>query len=164
MTDPEFADATYIEPITPEIVEKIIIREKPDALLPTAGRPDGAQHRRCPFIISGVLAKHGVLMIGANADAIRKGEDRQLFKDAMEKIGLDMPISGVAHTLAEASDIASRIGDVSAHHPARVHHGRDRRRHRLQPRGIRGDREARARSFAGERGADRGIAAGLEGI
>jgi carbamoyl-phosphate synthase large subunit len=109
MTDPEFADATYIEPITPEIVEKIIVREKPDALLPTLGGQT-ALNTAMSLYNSGVLEKHGVLMIGANADAIRKGEDRQLFKDAMEKIGLDMPISGVAHTLAEASDIAARIG------------------------------------------------------
>jgi carbamoyl-phosphate synthase large subunit len=109
MTDPEFADATYIEPITPEIVEKIIIREKPDALLPTLGGQT-ALNTAMSLYNSGVLEKHGVLMIGANADAIRKGEDRQLFKDAMEKIGLDMPISGVAHTLAEAGEIAARIG------------------------------------------------------
>jgi carbamoyl-phosphate synthase large subunit len=109
MTDPEFADATYIEPITPEIVEKIIIREKPDALLPTLGGQT-ALNTAMSLYNNGVLAKHGVQMIGANADAIRKGEDRQLFKEAMEKIGLDMPVSGVAHTLDEARDIASRIG------------------------------------------------------
>ena len=109
MTDPEFADATYIEPITPEIVEKIIIREKPDALLPTLGGQT-ALNTAMSLYNSGVLEKYGVKMIGANADAIRKGEDRQLFKDAMEKIGLDMPISGVAHTMAEAHDIAAKIG------------------------------------------------------
>ena len=109
MTDPEFADATYIEPITPEIVEKIIIREKPDALLPTLGGQT-ALNTAMSLYNSGVLEKHGVLMIGANADAIKKGEDRQLFKDAMEKIGLDMPISGVAHTMEEARQIAERIG------------------------------------------------------
>src|SRR6201996_1978912 len=108
MTDPEFADATYIEPITPEIVEKIIIREKPDALLPTLGGQT-ALNTAMSLYNSGVLAKHGVKMIGANADAIKKGEDRQLFKEAMLKIGLDMPLSGVAHNMEEAREIAARI-------------------------------------------------------
>jgi carbamoyl-phosphate synthase large subunit len=109
MTDPEFADRTYIEPITPEIVEKIIIREKPDALLPTLGGQT-ALNTAMSLYESGVLDKHGVKMIGANAEAIKKGEDRQLFKDAMIKIGLDMPLSGVAHTMEEGRDIAARIG------------------------------------------------------
>jgi carbamoyl-phosphate synthase large subunit len=109
MTDPEFADRTYIEPITPEIVEKIIIREKPDALLPTLGGQT-ALNTAMALYESGVLDKHGVQMIGANAQAIKKGEDRQLFKEAMEKIGLDMPISGVAHTIEEARQISERIG------------------------------------------------------
>jgi carbamoyl-phosphate synthase large subunit len=109
MTDPEFADRTYIEPITPEIVEKIIIREKPDALLPTLGGQT-ALNTAMSLYESGVLAKYGVQMIGANADAIKKGEDRQLFKEAMEKIGLDMPLSGTAHTMAEAQEVAARIG------------------------------------------------------
>jgi carbamoyl-phosphate synthase large subunit len=109
MTDPEFADRTYIEPITPEIVEKIIIREKPDALLPTLGGQT-ALNTAMSLYESGVLKKHGVQMIGANADAIKKGEDRQLFKDAMVKIGLDMPLSGVAHTLEEARQVAEKIG------------------------------------------------------
>jgi len=109
MTDPEFADRTYIEPITPEIVEKIIIREKPDALLPTLGGQT-ALNTAMALYESGVLARHNVQMIGANADAIKKGEDRQLFKEAMVKIGLDMPLSGTAHTLDEARDVAAKIG------------------------------------------------------
>ena len=109
MTDPEFADRTYIEPITPEIVEKIIIREKPDALLPTLGGQT-ALNTAMALYESGVLDRHGVLMIGANAEAIKKGEDRQLFKEAMQKIGLDMPLSGTAHTIEEARDVAARIG------------------------------------------------------
>src|SRR3984885_11129608 len=109
MTDPEFADRTYIEPITPEIVEKIIAREKPDALLPTLGGQT-ALNTAMSLYNSGVLKKYNVQMIGANADAIKKGEDRQLFKDAMEKIGLDMPISGVAHTIDEARQGANKIG------------------------------------------------------
>jgi carbamoyl-phosphate synthase large subunit len=111
MTDPEFADRTYIEPITPEIVEKIIVREKPDALLPTLGGQT-ALNTAMSLFNSGVLEKHGVQMIGANADAIKKGEDRQLFKDAMVKIGLDMPFSGTAHTMDEARAVAAKIGTL----------------------------------------------------
>jgi carbamoyl-phosphate synthase large subunit len=109
MTDPEFADRTYVEPITPEIVEKIIIKEKPDVLLPTLGGQTALNtamelHRR------GILEKHGVRMIGAKPDAIEKGEDRLAFKNAMLKIGLDMPQSGVAHTMEEAHVIREEIG------------------------------------------------------
>jgi carbamoyl-phosphate synthase large subunit len=95
MTDPEFAARTYIEPITPDMVERIIIKEKPDALLPTLG---GQTALNCAMALvrNGVLEKHGVKLIGANAAAIHKGEDRQAFKEAMLKIGLDMPHSGTA--------------------------------------------------------------------
>jgi len=111
MTDPEFAHRTYIEPITPEIVEKIIIKEKPDVLLPTLGGQTAlntamALHR------AGTLEKHGVRMIGAKPDAIEKGEDRLLFKNAMLKIGLDLPKSGVAHTIEEARKVAEEIGTM----------------------------------------------------
>ena len=109
MTDPEFAHRTYIEPITPEIVEKIIIREKPDALLPTLGGQT-ALNTSMDLFKSGTLEKHGVKMIGANAEAIDKGEDRHLFKEAMEKIGLDMPRSGIARTKEEAREVADEIG------------------------------------------------------
>ena len=109
MTDPEFADGTYIEPITPEAVEKIIEREKPDALLPTLGGQTGLNTAMALWR-SGVLQKHGVEMIGAKAEAIEKGEDRLKFKEAMQKIGLDLPVSGVAHTLDEAREITKKIG------------------------------------------------------
>ncbi len=109
MTDPEFAFRTYIEPITPKVVEKIIIREKPDALLPTLGGQT-ALNTSMSLFKSGALDKHNVRMIGANADAIDKGEDRQRFKDAMLKIGLDVPQSGTAHTMEEARAIAEVIG------------------------------------------------------
>ncbi|MFN6046241.1 MAG: carbamoyl-phosphate synthase large subunit [Verrucomicrobiota bacterium] len=109
MTDPEFAHRTYIEPITPEVVEKIIIREKPDALLPTLGGQT-ALNTSMSLFKSGTLDKHGVRMIGANADAIDKGEDRQRFKEAMLKIGLDLPLSGTAHTMEEARKVAEEIG------------------------------------------------------
>ncbi|MES2980744.1 MAG: carbamoyl-phosphate synthase large subunit [Verrucomicrobiota bacterium] len=111
MTDPEFAHRTYIEPITPEVVEKIIIREKPDALLPTLGGQT-ALNTSMSLFKSGVLEKYGVRMIGANAEAIDKGEDRHLFKEAMEKIGLDMPRSGIARTMEEAKKVADEIGTL----------------------------------------------------
>jgi carbamoyl-phosphate synthase large subunit len=109
MTDPEFADATYIEPVTPEAVEKIIEKEKPDALLPTLGGQTGLNTAMALWR-SGVLQKHGVEMIGAKAEAIEKGENRLKFKEAMQKIGLDLPVSGVAHTLDEAREVAKMIG------------------------------------------------------
>src|SRR4029434_4913201 len=108
MTDPEFADRTYIEPITPECVEKIIARETQElqrlgnpgklVLLPTLGGQT-ALNTAMALFRSGVLDKYGVEMIGANAKAIERGEDRQVFKDLMISIGLDVPISGTAHTL-----------------------------------------------------------------
>ena len=109
MTDPEFADRTYIEPITAAVVEKIIEKEKPDALLPTLGGQT-ALNTAMELVRSGFLEKAGVRLIGANAEAIEKGEDRLLFKEAMIRIGLDMPHSGVAHTLEEAHAIALEIG------------------------------------------------------
>ena len=111
MTDPEFAHRTYIEPITPEIVEKIIIKEKPDALLPTLGGQT-ALNTAMSLHRAGILEKHNVRMIGAKADAIEKGEDRLLFKNAMLKIGLDLPQSGVAHTVEEGRKIAEEIGTL----------------------------------------------------
>jgi len=119
MTDPEFADRTYIEPITPECVEKILAREVAElkrlgvtgklALLPTLGGQTAlntamALHR------SGALATYDVEMIGANAGAIERGEDRQIFKDLMLSIGLDVPISGTAHNMEEARAVGERIG------------------------------------------------------
>ena len=108
MTDPEFAHRTYVEPITPEIVEKIIIKEKPDALLPTLGGQT-ALNTAMSLHRAGILEKHNMRMIGAKADAIEKGEDRLLFKNAMLKIGLDLPQSGVAHTMEEANVISDEI-------------------------------------------------------
>ena len=119
MTDPEFADRTYIEPITPEAVEKIIVREKAEmarlgatgklVLLPTLGGQT-ALNTAMKLHHSGALERHGVEMIGAKADAIQRGEDRQVFKDLMLSIGLDVPISGTAHNLEEARAVAERIG------------------------------------------------------
>lgn len=109
MTDPEFAAKTYVEPITPEVVQRIIEKEEPDALLPTLGGQT-ALNTAMDLFRSGYLEKSGVRMIGANAEAIDKGEDRLLFKQAMEKIGLDMPRSGIAHTMDEGFAIAEEIG------------------------------------------------------
>jgi carbamoyl-phosphate synthase large subunit len=109
MTDPETADRTYIEPITWEVVEKIIAVERPDALLPTLGGQT-ALNTAMALHEHGVLTKYGVEMIGANADVIDKAEDRQRFKDAMLKIGVDVPKSRVVHSLAEALDALPDIG------------------------------------------------------
>ena len=112
MTDPEFADRTYIEPVTPEVVEKIIIKEKPHALLPTLGGQTGL-NTAMELVRQGILEKHGVKLIGANAEAIEKGEDRLAFKEAMIKIGLDLPQSGVAHTIEEGREISKQIAEIT---------------------------------------------------
>lgn len=109
MTDPDMADATYVEPITPEVVARIIEKERPDAVLPTMG---GQTALNCALALfnDGTLDKFGVKMIGANADAIDKAEDRQRFREAMDKIGLESARSGVAHTLDEAVAVLERTG------------------------------------------------------
>ena len=109
MTDPERADATYIEPLTVDSLTAIIEKERPDALLPTLGGQT-ALNLAMELHRAGVLAKFGVEMIGANADAIDRAEDRNLFKAAMTRLGLDLPRSGSAHSLEEAKAIADRIG------------------------------------------------------
>ena len=109
MTDPEMANRTYIEPLTPEMVEKVIAKEKPDALLPTMGGQT-ALNIAVSLAKSGVLEKYGVELIGAKLPAIEKAEDRLLFKQAMEKIGVPMCPSGIANNLEEAKAIAKEIG------------------------------------------------------
>src|SRR6201996_9442857 len=109
MTDPELADATYIEPITPAFVAKIIEKERPDALLPTMGGQT-ALNTALALESQGVLAKFGVEMIGANAAVIDKAEDRQKFRDAMDHLGLESPKSHVAHTLEEANEGLDFVG------------------------------------------------------
>ncbi len=109
MTDPEMADRTYIEPITTEILEKVIEKERPDALLPTLGGQTGL-NVSVALYESGVLQKYGVQMIGAKYEAIKKGEDRNLFKESMKRIGLDLPRSGLAYSLKEALEVAKGIG------------------------------------------------------
>ena len=186
MTDPELADATYIEPITPEVVAKIIARERPDALLPTMGGQT-ALNTALSLRRMGVLERYNVEMIGADAHAIDKAEDRALFREAMKKIGLETPKSMLANaTVPEGrgpqaprgrargaegfrytrhgrrarrarNAVEPRRGRPQAalyrprhggrragarpcrparHHPPVLHHGRHRRRHRLQPRRV----------------------------
>lgn len=109
MTDPDVADATYVEPITPEMVEKIIAAERPDALLPTMGGQT-ALNTALALESRGVLARYGVEMIGARAEVIDKAEDRQKFRDAMDKLGLESPKSKAAHSLEEAMEGLAFVG------------------------------------------------------
>jgi carbamoyl-phosphate synthase large subunit len=109
MTDPGLADATYVEPITPEIVEKIIAKERPDALLPTMGGQT-ALNTAMKLAASGVLTKYNVEMIGADAEVIDRAEDRLKFRDAMAEIGIESPRSGIAHTMEEARAVLAEIG------------------------------------------------------
>ncbi|MFS8479930.1 MAG: carbamoyl-phosphate synthase large subunit, partial [Micromonosporaceae bacterium] len=109
MTDPEFADATYVEPITPEYVEQVIARERPDALLATLGGQT-ALNTAVALHESGVLARYGVELIGANIDAIRRGEDRQLFKEIVAKAGGEVPRSAVCHSMDEVRDTVAELG------------------------------------------------------
>src|SRR5215475_684147 len=128
MTDPDIADATYVEPITPEIVARIIEKERPDALLPTMG---GQTALNCALSLRrmGVLEAFGVTVIGATAEAIDKAEDRELFREAMKRIGLETPKS----TLANASDL--KRADRDRHH-AEID--------RIKMRGLAADEERRA--------------------
>lgn len=109
MTDPDFADATYVEPITPEVIESIIIKERPDAILPTLGGQT-ALNAAMALHEQGILEKHNVELIGANIDAIRRGEDRQIFKDLVIESGADVAKSYIAHTLEEAKEFAKDLG------------------------------------------------------
>ncbi len=129
MTDPETADATYIEPITPEMVAQILERERPDALLPTMGGQT-ALNTAMALAENGTLDRLGIELIGAKADVIAKAEDRQLFREAMTKIGLESPRSTLVREFRRGrrSDGRRRpAGDL----PAVLHDGRHRRRHRV---------------------------------
>ncbi len=108
MTDPEFAHRTYIEPITTDIVEKVIAKERPDALLPTLGGQT-ALNLAIDLAEKGVLARYGVEMIGAKLESIKKAEDRDLFKEAMKRAGLDLPRSGYARSMRDAMRIQKRL-------------------------------------------------------
>src|SRR3954463_8435500 len=103
MTDPEFADATYIEPITPEFIEQVIAKERPDALLATLGGQT-ALNAAVALHEAGILEKYGVELIGASIEAIKRGEDRQLFKDIVAKAGGEPPRSRVCHSMDEVHE------------------------------------------------------------
>ena len=109
MTDPELADRTYVEPLTVEAVAAIIEQERPDALLPTVGGQT-ALNLAVALEEQGVLAAHGVKLIGASIEAIKVAEDRLAFRNAMESIGIDVPASGLARTLDEALALVTRVG------------------------------------------------------
>ncbi|MCU1244406.1 MAG: carbamoyl-phosphate synthase, large subunit [Acidobacteria bacterium] len=109
MTDPEFADRTYIEPLTPETLERIIAREKPDAILPTVGGQTGINLAMALYE-NGALERHGVELIGANYEAIKTAEDRQLFKETMNRIGVEVARSGIATSVEEGERVAREIG------------------------------------------------------
>jgi carbamoyl-phosphate synthase large subunit len=109
MTDPGMADVTYIEPLTLEYMSEIIAKERPDALLPNLGGQSGL-NLSSELANTGVLEKYGVKVIGVNVDAIKRGEDRQEFKDTMNRLGIEMPASDIAHSLEEAEKIVGKIG------------------------------------------------------
>jgi carbamoyl-phosphate synthase large subunit len=130
MTDPDMADATYVEPITPEFVEQIIAKERPDALLPTMGGQT-ALNAALALEKSGVLERYGVEMIGAKSDVIERAEDRSKFRDAMDALGLESPKSRAVYTLEEGHGRPGLRGPAGDR-AAVLHPGRHRRGHRLQ--------------------------------
>ena len=117
MTDPGMADVTYIEPLTLEEMTKIVAKEKPDALLPNLGGQSGL-NLSSELYRAGVLDEHGVQVIGVQVDAIERGEDRQAFKDTMNRLGIEMPRSEIARSLEEAEQIIARIGLPAVIRPA----------------------------------------------
>src|SRR4051812_24283419 len=116
MTDPELADRTYVEPLTTEFLEAIIAKERPDAILPTVGGQT-ALNLAVDLAEAGILAKYNVKLIGASIEAIKIGEDRQLFKDAMRAIGLDVPQSGVVTNLEQAQGLIEQFGNTGIGFP-----------------------------------------------
>ena len=162
MTDPETADAIYIEPVNWRTVERIIEKERPNALLPTMG---GQTALNCALdlVREGVLEKYGVELIAASREAIDMAEDRERFRNAMREIGLESPRSRIAHSMEEALAVQAEIGFPTVIRPSFTLGGIGRR-HRLQPRGVRGDRRARPGRLADQRGAARRVGARLERI
>ena len=162
MTDPDMADVTYIEPITWQVLERIIEKERPSAILPTMGGQT-ALNSALDLHRHGVLDKYGVELIGARPEAIEKAEDRQKFKQAMESIGLGSARSAIAHSMDEAWEAQRDIGFPVIIRPSFTL-GRHRRRHRLQRRGIRDHLQDRSGTLAYQRTADRGKPHRLERV
>ena len=123
MTDPEVADATYVEPLDAAVLARIIRRERPDALLPTLGGQTGL-NLAMELVADGVLEECGTELIGAKAKAISTAEDRQLFKDAMLEIGLDVPRSGIATSMRQAREVLEAVGLPVIIRPAYILGGR----------------------------------------
>ena len=150
MTDPNLSDRTYIEPLTPEYLEQIIARERPDAILPTVGGQT-ALNLTLKVAELGILARYDVEVIGASLKAIEVAEDRALFRDAMQEIGLDVPRSVAAHTLQEAREVCAHHR-ISGGGAPLVYLGGLRRRHRLQCPGVCQYRQPRPGVVAGDPG------------
>ena len=161
MTDPDLADRTYIEPITPEIVEKIIRLERPDSLLPTLGGQTGL-NTAVALAERGILKKYNVQMLGADLASIKRAEDRNLFKKTILDIGLHVPKSGYVHTWRRPS--GSMMSAVSRHHPALLHPRRHRRQRRLQRGGVRQVCPLGPESQSHRRNPHRGVRHRVEGI
>ncbi len=162
MTDPEFADATYVEPITPDILEKVIARERPDALLPTLGGQT-ALNAAVALHASGALKKYNVELIGADIDAIEACEDRERFKEIVTALGAEVPRSQICRTLDEC--FAATGGPRPARRrPAELHPRRGRLRHRLQRGRPEKDRRRGPGRQPDDGGPPRGVDHRLEGV
>ena len=161
MTDPGMADVTYIEPLTVPALTEIIEKERPDALLPNLGGQTGL-NLSSQLAKSGVLAKYGVRIIGVEADAIEKGEDRIVFKETMKQLGIDMPRSAPGLQRRGGRE-GGRRTRLSRGHPPGLHPGRHRRRPCLQRRGTAGGGQPRPGGQHGGPDPGRGIGPGLGG-
>ena len=162
MTDPDFADATYIEPITTPVLEKIIAKERPDAVLPTLGGQT-ALNAAIALDEAGILAKYGVELIGAKVDAIRRGEDRQIFKDLVIEAGAEVAKSRIANERRGRAG-ARRRARLPDGRPPLLHDGRPRLGLRAHAGGAGPVRRAGRRRLHGRRGAPRGVDPRLEGV
>ena len=162
MTDPEFADATYVEPITAEFVEKVIEKERPDALLATLGGQT-ALNTAMDLDRLGVLEKYGVELIGASIEAINRGENRESFKKIVEELGGEVARSAVCHTLEDCFEAVRRPGLADGGAP-QLHDGRHRLRDGLRRGRPAPDRRGRTRRQPDHRGAPRGVDHRLEGV
>ena len=162
MTDPDFADRTYIEPITTDIVEKIIQKERPDVLLPTLGGQT-ALNLAIDLAERGILDRYGVEMIGAKLESIKKAEDRDLFKEAMRKAGLDLPRSGYARSMRDAMRIQKRL-NFPVIIRAIAHPRRQRRQFCLWAGRLQRRCPGGSQHLTGTRSLDRRVRPRLEGV